>query len=276
SLSAHDDALRNSSILHRDVSVGNILIFEDDSGKRKGLLNDWELCKDLRITREAERMGTWQFISAALLQTPVGCHEPRDDFESFLHVLGWTALKFTHHAMGDGLLRHLLRNTYDDALFDDGRIQGGWGKRDAMADRSLSRAGFVPSTFCDVIIDFEDTCASRYVRTPDPDVVKEVSLMIESETNEKRKTIHMNNPEWTLHVKQSRLNSASWMIQRCNQALQSSDWPEDAVPRFEHKLPKNLYATDSNDVSTELEQTSRNEGSSSLSKPKRSRTTRKS
>ncbi|THU93464.1 hypothetical protein K435DRAFT_607675, partial [Dendrothele bispora CBS 962.96] len=96
-LIAHDDALRNSSILHRDVSVGNILIFEDDSGKRKGVLNDWELCKDLRITREAERMGTWQFISAALLQTPVGCHEPRDDFESFFHVLGWTALKFAHH-----------------------------------------------------------------------------------------------------------------------------------------------------------------------------------
>ncbi|THU93465.1 hypothetical protein K435DRAFT_861464 [Dendrothele bispora CBS 962.96] len=149
-----------------------------------------------------------------------------------------------------------------------------------MAYRSLSHAGFVPSAFCDVIVDFEDTCASRYVRTPDPDVVKEVSLMIDSETNEKRRTIHMNNPEWTLHVKQCRLNSVSWMIQRCDQALQSSDWPEDALPRFEHKLPKNLYATGSkrpNDVSTqESEQTSRNEGSSSLFKPNRSRTTRKS
>ncbi|THU84584.1 hypothetical protein K435DRAFT_687194, partial [Dendrothele bispora CBS 962.96] len=250
-------------LLHRDVSVGNILIYENDSGERKGLLSDWELSKDtndLQIARETERTGTWQFISSALLQALVSCHSTKDDFESFFHVLGWTALKFTNHPMEGDLLKYSLRHIYDDAFLKVGRLRGGVGKQGAMANRSLSRVGFVPSAFCDIIVDFEDTCASRYVQAPDPDVVKEVSLMIESETNEKRKIIHMNNHEWALHMRQTRLDSASWMIKRCDEALQSSDWPEEALPRFEHKLPKNLYVTGSkrpNDVSTqELEQTS--------------------
>ncbi|KAI6001346.1 hypothetical protein EDD15DRAFT_2231343, partial [Pisolithus albus] len=38
------------------------------------------------------RHGTWQFMSAALLEKPGHSHLLEDDIESFVHVLGWTVL----------------------------------------------------------------------------------------------------------------------------------------------------------------------------------------
>ena len=40
---AHTEAFENAGILHRDISVGNVLI--NDEG---GLLIDWDLSKDIR------------------------------------------------------------------------------------------------------------------------------------------------------------------------------------------------------------------------------------
>lgn len=53
--------MEKAGILHRDISAGNLLIYEfkDESGeiKRKGLLNDWELSKPIAIIdkRQPER-----------------------------------------------------------------------------------------------------------------------------------------------------------------------------------------------------------------------------
>ncbi|KAI6108522.1 hypothetical protein EV401DRAFT_1891817 [Pisolithus croceorrhizus] len=47
---------------------------------------------DLNVLMGHSRTGTWQFISAALLRNPRGEHQLIDDIESFVHVLGWTAL----------------------------------------------------------------------------------------------------------------------------------------------------------------------------------------
>ena len=42
-------ALCSANILHRDISFGNIIIFLDEEGNfKKGLLIDWDLCKDVR------------------------------------------------------------------------------------------------------------------------------------------------------------------------------------------------------------------------------------
>ncbi|THU94122.1 hypothetical protein K435DRAFT_668968, partial [Dendrothele bispora CBS 962.96] len=74
-----------AGILHRDVSVGNILITADG----KGLLSDWDFSKvvsELAKTGQHERTGTWQFISAALLQRDRPCHSLKDELESFFHV----------------------------------------------------------------------------------------------------------------------------------------------------------------------------------------------
>lgn len=52
-LPAHKRAWENANILHRDVSVGNIMI-NCETGK--GFLNDWDLCKyreDMVVKRPA-------------------------------------------------------------------------------------------------------------------------------------------------------------------------------------------------------------------------------
>jgi RIO-like serine/threonine protein kinase len=41
---AHKEALEKAGILHRDISVGNILITVDG----RGLLIDWDLCKRVK------------------------------------------------------------------------------------------------------------------------------------------------------------------------------------------------------------------------------------
>jgi hypothetical protein len=57
STAAHDDACFDARILHRDISVGNILFTEDN----KGMLIDWDLCANMdtvaarRPTRTASR-----------------------------------------------------------------------------------------------------------------------------------------------------------------------------------------------------------------------------
>ncbi|KIM39244.1 hypothetical protein M413DRAFT_48285, partial [Hebeloma cylindrosporum] len=91
----HDAAYFDAKILHRDISVGNILIDKDGDG----FLIDWDLC--IRISdnppsaRRPQRTGTWQFISAALLRDPTQIQTIEDDRESALHVLSWLALRFS-------------------------------------------------------------------------------------------------------------------------------------------------------------------------------------
>jgi RIO-like serine/threonine protein kinase len=48
-LAGHSEATTKAKILHRDISVGNILITPDGNG----ILIDWELSKDLTAKTEA-------------------------------------------------------------------------------------------------------------------------------------------------------------------------------------------------------------------------------
>ncbi|KAG2335593.1 hypothetical protein BDR05DRAFT_898143, partial [Suillus weaverae] len=88
-LIAHHDAFENAKILHRDLSVGNIVIY-----RGKGFLIDWDLAKLLIIQgpRQTTRTGTWQFMSAHLVKNIHAVHGVEDDLESSLYVVLWTAL----------------------------------------------------------------------------------------------------------------------------------------------------------------------------------------
>ncbi|KAH9835411.1 uncharacterized protein C8Q71DRAFT_849042 [Rhodofomes roseus] len=64
------------------------------------LLIDWDLCKLMKylgIASRPARSGTWQFMSARLLQNPGKKHEVADDIESFIHVFNWMCLRFVKH-----------------------------------------------------------------------------------------------------------------------------------------------------------------------------------
>ncbi|KAI0704242.1 hypothetical protein C8T65DRAFT_810456, partial [Cerioporus squamosus] len=123
-LRAHQFAWEQCGILHRDISVGNILLCRDPADPdavRIGLLADWDLAK----TREqlenpgatqVSRSGTWQFMSALVQSYVNKVHAVSDDLESFLHVLNWCALKYLPHNLSDkGGLPSYFFNIYDKA-----------------------------------------------------------------------------------------------------------------------------------------------------------------
>ena len=106
--------------MHRDVSVGNLLIYPHvhriPNGKYqvywRGFLSDWELAKhcDKTVATQPQRavcrlpkhldvgmlmdpQGTWHFLSVHLLNNPSMPTSIPDELESFLHVLIYAVLR---------------------------------------------------------------------------------------------------------------------------------------------------------------------------------------
>ncbi|KAK7688395.1 hypothetical protein QCA50_008768 [Cerrena zonata] len=93
-LNALAGAFYKGTMLHRDLSKGNLMMTErrgTDEGPW-GVLNDWD-----RATRAdidfPYRTGTWQFMSIALLRDATKLHDIFDDLESLLWVLLFFAVR---------------------------------------------------------------------------------------------------------------------------------------------------------------------------------------
>ncbi|KIM56430.1 hypothetical protein SCLCIDRAFT_80630, partial [Scleroderma citrinum Foug A] len=82
--------------LHRDLSPGNIIIFEG-----RGYLIDWDMAKPIRVVtpRWVAHTGTWQFMSARLVENKGAMHTFRDDLESSFWVLLWTVLMYCQSSL---------------------------------------------------------------------------------------------------------------------------------------------------------------------------------
>ncbi|KAH9939570.1 hypothetical protein B0H21DRAFT_698233 [Amylocystis lapponica] len=95
--------------LHRDISIGNIILVRERAGvDRRGVLIDWEFSNIMNNNGEArgyERTGTWNFLSARLLQKPGLAHLIQDDMESILWVVLYCGfLWLPVRALGDSTL----------------------------------------------------------------------------------------------------------------------------------------------------------------------------
>ncbi|KAI0643999.1 hypothetical protein C8Q79DRAFT_1011817 [Trametes meyenii] len=105
----HSLAYEHYSVLHRDISAGNVIIrpqLKEIEGRRgwneviwTGILTDWELAKVVpkdgskQTAKQPERTGTWQFMSVAYVRdhpTPVAV---ADELESFFHVMLFYAVR---------------------------------------------------------------------------------------------------------------------------------------------------------------------------------------
>ncbi|KAI0770650.1 hypothetical protein C8Q74DRAFT_1202130 [Fomes fomentarius] len=116
-LDAHCSAYE-AGYLHRDISVGNILIYirEVDGAKAEveGLLTDWELAKRTDDnSEEADRTGTWQFKSVFAANDGKKVVKIPDELESFLYVLLYIAFHYLpHNCIG---LEDFMSSFFDDA-----------------------------------------------------------------------------------------------------------------------------------------------------------------
>ncbi|KAI0359649.1 hypothetical protein OH77DRAFT_1046834 [Trametes cingulata] len=114
---AHQQAYEKG-IIHRDISAGNILLYQRPDGQWHGLLNDWELSKQ-RVHQEGEgrqpdRTGTWQFLSANALNDHAKTIVVQDELESFFHVLLYIAIRFLPHNCYSASVPQLLKDYFDD------------------------------------------------------------------------------------------------------------------------------------------------------------------
>ncbi|RDX52384.1 hypothetical protein OH76DRAFT_155531 [Lentinus brumalis] len=119
-IQAHQYAYEQCRLLHQDISVGNILLYERPNApagaRRIGLLSDWDLAETREQIEKPKGTqhfisGTWQFMSAVLQYMYDKPHELSDDLESFLHVLNWCALKYFPHSLSadkDGLASYFV------------------------------------------------------------------------------------------------------------------------------------------------------------------------
>ncbi|KAH9849514.1 hypothetical protein C2E23DRAFT_839569 [Lenzites betulinus] len=102
---AMKDALDKASLIHRDISLANIILVKvPGQDIRQGYLIDWEtsaLVDDEGAALAAGRAGTWYFMSARMLDLD-GAKEKQnflDDMESLVHVIAYAALLYLPHLL---------------------------------------------------------------------------------------------------------------------------------------------------------------------------------
>ncbi|KAJ2804884.1 hypothetical protein H4R20_002322, partial [Coemansia guatemalensis] len=88
----HAAIYRRCGIMHRDISVNNIMVVQTDDGPR-GLLIDFDCAFDSSVARSPvrpERTGTLPFMSIGNLSKSPLPHNVLDDWESLLYLICWT------------------------------------------------------------------------------------------------------------------------------------------------------------------------------------------
>ncbi|KAH9889367.1 hypothetical protein C8Q73DRAFT_623104, partial [Cubamyces lactineus] len=132
-LLAMKDALAKDSRIHRDLSVGNIiLVKEPDRAIRRGYLIDWDASErvdDKGQSLHAGRAGTWAFMSIRMLD--IGGdrkkHTFNDDMEALLYVVFYCAVFYLSHELSMWDLTRLNRDFFDRIEEFQGTY-GGHGK----------------------------------------------------------------------------------------------------------------------------------------------------
>ncbi|KAF8237998.1 hypothetical protein L208DRAFT_1504658 [Tricholoma matsutake] len=174
------EAFENAKILHRNISVGNIII--SDCG---GLLINWDFAKDIKdlgkISQQPFHRGTWQFMAAWLLQAKeLAVHTQADDWESFFHVLSWVVLRFTRHGLNSAELTNELR-TYNDSYLDSSKVHGGRNKKSCIKSWFISSdAQIPPGSLLDLLKDLVNVCAIRYKDPPTKEAQERYELSLQA------------------------------------------------------------------------------------------------
>ncbi|EIW59068.1 uncharacterized protein TRAVEDRAFT_46378 [Trametes versicolor FP-101664 SS1] len=127
------DALAKDSRIHRDLSVGNIiLVKEPGSAIRRGYLIDWEASDQVDEggdAKDAGRAGTWDFMSIRMLSDSGmdAKHTFKDDMEALLYVVFYCALLYTPHDVRKDKL-HISVHAFfrSHARLGDVTFGGGW------------------------------------------------------------------------------------------------------------------------------------------------------
>ncbi|KAJ1679593.1 hypothetical protein EV182_001729, partial [Spiromyces aspiralis] len=88
----HSAILRECGILHRDISISNILVVRPKSGHVRGMLIDFDCAVDTEVSEgeaRTEMTNKPSFMSVLNLEDSPGERTALDDWESLLYVVCW-------------------------------------------------------------------------------------------------------------------------------------------------------------------------------------------
>lgn len=161
------DSLEKAGYRHRDISVGNVMIYQD-----RGFLIDFDMSQQIKYMnqgkpRAVEHTGTWQFISAARLEDPAASHLLVDDMESLFWVLLWLALHHSSHSVRHKRLGALFHTIFDERIETEGPSEGGAHKLRIFHRGLVARISttFAPINLDKALNDMLELLSPRY-RTP--------------------------------------------------------------------------------------------------------------
>ncbi|KAI0706491.1 hypothetical protein C8Q76DRAFT_787036 [Earliella scabrosa] len=224
-IKGHRLAMTRAGVLHRDVSMGNILIVGDydlDSKPRfEGFVHDFDyssMSRDIpdaqltnmsaaelaqRLVAEADagtlmnRTGTYFFLARGLLTSRRTSHTIRHDLESFYWVLLWVVLRHVAYDSPHGKKLYAI-------IFPDNNQSAAAGAKESWLDSD--------------VFDF-----SIKGNAPLTDLIREVAEMLENATK------HLNGINYDTFL-------APFEI-----ALQRNDWPDNdaALPYVLSELRTN-------------------------------------
>ncbi|KAF9479142.1 hypothetical protein BDN70DRAFT_984982 [Pholiota conissans] len=229
-IKAHDQIL-DAGIIHRDISVGNIMILENG----RGILIDFDLCKRLedmkkeaRASEPTDLQGTWQFMSAKLQTSEIPLHPVRaDDLESFLHVISWIALRYVPSELSAEDRTGYLTSVFDSYRSrPNGMTVGGPHKRTFLTNRTIVREGkFEHGPLLSLLEELTETCAARY---------EEFLLPLNPGKLSAWKALQIADHKERLE----RLATSEWIIDLFAEYLKSPLWPKDDKAVENPLLPK--------------------------------------
>ncbi|KAA1478354.1 hypothetical protein DENSPDRAFT_743249, partial [Dentipellis sp. KUC8613] len=91
----HRVVFLKAKVLHRDLSLANIMFRRDKKKHPSGILNDWDLGEVVSanpedyIATSRHSTGTLPFMAMELLSEEPPVHIYRHDLESFFWILMW-------------------------------------------------------------------------------------------------------------------------------------------------------------------------------------------
>ncbi|KAI9444414.1 hypothetical protein BJY52DRAFT_1194324 [Lactarius psammicola] len=171
SLVAHEAACK-VGVLHCDISVGNIMIVDDDEPNIKGgILIDWDLSKVINppeersMARQYTRTGTWQFMAADLVQRSSIPHAFVHDLESVFWVMFWIVISYMPSSWNEADRTSFLQETMSPRVYHN---SGGRSKlffmqtEDPIPGFSLDQN----SILFDLLVSLKKTLAVRHRQLP--------------------------------------------------------------------------------------------------------------
>jgi hypothetical protein len=162
-------------------------------------------------------------MSAALLQDKQKCNELEDDRESCLHVLTWTALRFTNHTLTGGGTSRFLR-PFDEEYEDEEGVKGGDLKRGFLATREIPRVvKFDRLPHLDALIrQLTETFAARYEEPPSAD---QLQALEQAQAANIDPSIISGLTACNYQKRLDDLVAPSWLVDTFHRYLDADTWP---------------------------------------------------